>query len=106
MLYAQLVHLTHRFELSVDEVVLRFSNMDDILPEDYVRFGFENPANVDLLRTLSDRVRSMRLPQPDLEMQHLENHPTTDVLARRADTLGFDAARYVVFTINQLDISN
>ncbi|KAJ7872927.1 hypothetical protein B0H13DRAFT_2349306 [Mycena leptocephala] len=84
MLYAQLVRLTHRFELSVDEVVLRFSNMDDILPEDYVRFGFENPADVDLLRTISDRVRSTRLPQPDLEMQHLENHPTTDVLARRA----------------------
>jgi hypothetical protein len=39
---------------------------------------------VDLLRTISDRVRSTRLPQPDLEMQHLENHPTTDVLARRA----------------------
>ncbi|KAJ7801920.1 hypothetical protein B0H13DRAFT_2389869 [Mycena leptocephala] len=84
MLYAQLVRLMHRFELSVDEVVLRFSNMDNILPEDYVRFGFENPADVDLLRTISDRVRSTRLPQPDLEMQHLENHPTTDVLARRA----------------------
>ncbi|KAJ7787386.1 hypothetical protein B0H13DRAFT_1936722, partial [Mycena leptocephala] len=70
MLYAQL--------LSVDEVVLRFSNMDDILPEDYVRFGFENPVDVDLLRTISDHVRSTRLPQPDLE-----NHPTTDILARR-----------------------
>jgi hypothetical protein len=29
-------------------------------------------------------VHSTRLPQPDLEMQYLENHPTTDVLARRA----------------------
>ncbi|KAJ7846174.1 hypothetical protein B0H13DRAFT_1907960 [Mycena leptocephala] len=84
MVYSQLVRLTHRFELSLDEVILRFSNMDDVLPEDYIRFGFENPADVDLLRKLSDRVRSTRLPQPDLEMQHLENHPTTDILAGSA----------------------
>ncbi|KAJ7914483.1 hypothetical protein B0H13DRAFT_2325208 [Mycena leptocephala] len=84
LVYAQLVHLTHRFELSLDEVLLRFSNMDDVLPEDYVRFGFENPADVDLLRTLSNQLRSTRLPHPDLEMQHLENHPTTDVLSRHA----------------------
>ncbi|KAJ7800995.1 hypothetical protein B0H13DRAFT_2390185 [Mycena leptocephala] len=84
LVYSQLVRLTHRFELSLDEVVLRFSNMDDVLPEDYVHFGFENPADVDLLRALSDRICSTRLPQPDLEMQHLENHPTTGVMARRA----------------------
>jgi hypothetical protein len=84
MVYSQLVRLTHRFELSLDEVILRFSNMDDVLPEDYIRFGFENPVDVDLLRKLSDRVRSTRLPQPDLEMQHLENHPTTDILAGSA----------------------
>ncbi|KAJ7791098.1 hypothetical protein B0H13DRAFT_1936073, partial [Mycena leptocephala] len=84
MVYAQLARLTHRFELSLDEVFLRFSNMDDVLPEDYVRFGFENPADVDLLRNLSNQIRSTRLPHPDLEMQHLENHPTTDVLSRRA----------------------
>jgi hypothetical protein len=67
----------------VDEVVLCFANMDDVLPEDYVHFCFENAADVDLLRALSDRIRSTRLPHPDLEMQHLENHPTTNVLSRR-----------------------
>jgi hypothetical protein len=84
LVYLQLMHLMHRLELLVDEVVLRFANMDDVLPEDYVRFWFENPADVELLQALLDRIRSTRLPHPDLEMQHLENHPTTDVLSRRA----------------------
>jgi hypothetical protein len=37
---------------------------------------------VDFLLTLSDHLRSTRLPHPDLEMQCLKHHPTTNVLAR------------------------
>ncbi|KAJ7794666.1 hypothetical protein B0H13DRAFT_2393323 [Mycena leptocephala] len=98
LLYAQLVRLTHRFEASINEVVLCFSNMDDVLPEDYVRFGFENPADVDLLRNISDRVRLTRLPQPGLEMQFLEHHPTSDVLERRLPGDTSNLHKYYVAT--------
>ncbi|KAJ7832512.1 hypothetical protein B0H13DRAFT_2370913 [Mycena leptocephala] len=47
--FAQLARLTNRLELALDEVVLRFSNINDILPQDYVRFIFENPGDVQLL---------------------------------------------------------
>jgi hypothetical protein len=83
VLYAQLVQHTQRLDASVNEVILRFSNMDDILPEQYVRFGFENAADVDFLRNMSNRVRSSRTPHPELEIQYLEQHPTSNVLSRR-----------------------
>jgi hypothetical protein len=80
--YAQLARLTSRFELALDEVVLRFSNINDVLPQDYVRFIFENPGDIQLLEGLSERIRTSR-PHPVLELQHLENNPTSDIRARR-----------------------
>ncbi|KAJ7896842.1 hypothetical protein B0H13DRAFT_2338130 [Mycena leptocephala] len=80
--YAQLAHLTNRLELALDEVILRFSNINDILPQDYVRFIFENPGDVQLLEGLSERIRAT-CPHPVLELQHLENNPTSDIRARR-----------------------
>ncbi|KAJ7879850.1 hypothetical protein B0H13DRAFT_1892073 [Mycena leptocephala] len=80
--FAQLARLTSRLELALDEVVLRFSNINDILPQDYVRFIFENPGDVQLLEGLSERIRASR-PHPVLELQHLENNPTSDIRARR-----------------------
>jgi hypothetical protein len=80
--FAQLARLTSRLELALDEVVLRFSNINDILPQDYVRFIFENPGDVQLLEGLSERIRATR-PHPVLELQHLENNPTSDIRTRR-----------------------
>jgi hypothetical protein len=80
--YAQLARLTNRLELALDELVLRFSNINDILPQDYVRFIFENPGDIQLLEGLSERIRATR-PHPVLELQHLENNPTSDIRARR-----------------------
>jgi hypothetical protein len=81
-IYAQLARLTSRFELALDEVVLRFSNINDTLPQDYVHFIFENPADIQLLEGLSERIYMSR-PHPVLELQHLENNPTSDIRARR-----------------------
>ncbi|KAJ7818724.1 hypothetical protein B0H13DRAFT_1922128 [Mycena leptocephala] len=80
--YAQLARLTSRFELALDEVALRFSNINDILPQDYVRFIFENPGDIQLLEGLSERIHASR-PHPVLELQHLEQNPTSDIRARR-----------------------
>ncbi|KAJ7839407.1 hypothetical protein B0H13DRAFT_2366861 [Mycena leptocephala] len=49
--------------LALDEVALRFSNINDVLPQDYVRFFFENPADVQLLEGLSEHIRTSR-PHP------------------------------------------
>jgi hypothetical protein len=93
--YAQLTCLTSRFELALDEVVLRFSNINDVLPQDYVRFIFENPGDIQLLEGLSDHIRTSRL-HPVLELQHLENNPTSDIRARRTPSDSTTTNEYYV----------
>ncbi|KAJ7861891.1 hypothetical protein B0H13DRAFT_2354954 [Mycena leptocephala] len=82
--YAQFARLTNRLELALDEVVLQFSNINDILPQGYVRFIFENPGDIQLLEGLSELHRfSATRPHLVLELQHLENNLTSDICTRR-----------------------
>jgi hypothetical protein len=77
----QLIWLLTRLDDATDEIVLRFSNMHDLLPSNYVPFFFEDSADVVQLQQMMYRMRQYHL-HPSLEIGHLERNPTSAIEKR------------------------
>ncbi|KAJ7892026.1 hypothetical protein B0H13DRAFT_2529437 [Mycena leptocephala] len=80
-LYMQLIRLLTRLDDATDEIVLRFSNMHDLLPSNFVPFFFEDSADVAQLEQMMYRMRQFH-PHPSLEIGHLERNPTSAIETR------------------------
>jgi hypothetical protein len=66
---------------ATDEIVLRFSNMHDLLPSNFVPFFFEDSANIVQLQQMMYCMHQYHL-HPSLEIGHLERNPTSAIEKR------------------------